>query len=65
MSELQWQKSTFSEDQANCVYVAPAPAPAPAPARTIRLRESDTPDVILATAPEGLAALLRHLKSRG
>ncbi|MEV0480224.1 DUF397 domain-containing protein [Streptomyces sp. NPDC050508] len=60
MSEPHWQKSSFSgaPDQ-NCLYVATAPD------KTIRLRESDTPDVILATAPEGLAALLRHLKSRG
>jgi len=57
MSELQWQKSTFSEDQANCLYLTATPA------KTIRLRESDTPNVILATAPAGLAALLRHLKS--
>ncbi len=58
MSEPHWQKSSFSgaPDQ-NCLYVATAPD------KTIRLRESDTPDVILATAPEGLAALLRHLKS--
>lgn len=57
MTELAWQKSTFSGGpEGECVYVAPAPD------GTIRLRESDTPDVILATAPEGLAALLRHLK---
>jgi hypothetical protein len=60
MSELHWQKSSFSgaPDQ-NCLYLAATPE------KTIRLRESDTPDVILATAPEGLAALLGHLKSRG
>ena len=58
MTELAWQKSTFSGGpEGECVYVAPAPD------GTIRLRESDTPDVILATAPEGLAALLQHLKS--
>jgi hypothetical protein len=59
MSELHWQKSSFSgaPDQ-NCLYVATAPD------KTIRLRESDTPGVTLATAPEGLAALLRHVKSR-
>ena len=57
MTELAWQKSTFSGGpEGECVYVAPAPD------GTIRLRESDTPDVILATGPEGLAALLRHLK---
>ena len=58
MPEPQWQKSTFSGGpEGECLYVATTPD------RTIRLRESDTPDVILATAPEGLAALLRHLKS--
>lgn len=61
MSELHWQKSSFSgaPDQ-NCIYLATTPAPD----KTIRLRESDTPDVILTAAPEGLAALLRHVKSR-
>ena len=57
MPEPHWQKSSFSgaPDQ-NCLYVAPAPN------GTIRLRESDTPNVTLTTAPEGLAALLQHLK---
>ncbi|MFI6404850.1 DUF397 domain-containing protein [Streptomyces sp. NPDC050548] len=60
MSEPHWQKSSFSgaPDQ-NCLYLATAPD------KTIRLRESDTPDVILAAAPEQLAALLRHVKSQG
>ncbi|MEV6593582.1 DUF397 domain-containing protein [Streptomyces acidicola] len=59
MDELTWQKSTFSGGpEGECVYVATAPD------GTIRLRESDTPDVILATAPQGLAALLRHVKDR-
>jgi len=60
MSEPQWQKSSFSgaPDQ-NCLYVAPTPD------GTIRLRESDTPDVTLTTTPKGLTALLRHLKSPG
>lgn len=59
MSEPHWQKSSFSgaPDQ-NCLYVATAPD------KTIRLRESDTPDVILAAAPEGLAALLRLIKAQ-
>ncbi|MDV7218286.1 DUF397 domain-containing protein [Streptomyces prunicolor] len=60
MSELHWQKSSYSGGpEGNCLYVAPAPD------KTIRLRESDTPDVTLAATPEGLTALLRHLKSRG
>lgn len=58
MDELTWQKSTFSGGpEGECLYVATAPD------GTIRLRESDTPDVILTTAPEGLAALLGHLKA--
>ncbi|MWA12468.1 DUF397 domain-containing protein [Streptomyces sp. BA2] len=55
MPQLDWQKSTFSEDQANCLYIATAPD------GTIRLRESDTPDTILTTAPGPLAALLKAL----
>jgi hypothetical protein len=58
MPELHWQKSSYSGGpEGNCLYVAPTPD------GTIRLRESDTPDVILATAPEQLAALLRHVKA--
>ena len=60
MTELAWQKSTFSGGpEGECLYVAPAPD------ITIRLRESDTPDVTLTTTPKGLTALLRHLKSPG
>ncbi len=56
MPELTWQKSTFSGGpQGECLYVATAPD------GTIRLRESDTPDVILSTAPAGLAALIRYV----
>jgi len=60
MTELAWQKSTFSGGpEGECVYVAPSPD------GTIRLRESNTPDVTLTTTPKGLTALLRHLKSPG
>ncbi|MFE9440344.1 DUF397 domain-containing protein [Streptomyces sp. NPDC006602] len=56
MAELTWQKSTYSGGpQGECLYVATAPD------GTIRLRESDTPDVILATAPAGLAALIQYV----
>ncbi|MER5539697.1 DUF397 domain-containing protein [Streptomyces mirabilis] len=58
MSELTWQKSSFSEDQANCVFVAVAPD------GTIRLRESDEPGTVLTTTPDQLAALLQHIKPR-
>ncbi|WP_328769994.1 DUF397 domain-containing protein [Streptomyces sp. NBC_00286] len=57
MSELDWQKSTFSGGpQGECVNVALAPD------GTLRLRESDEPSTVLATGPAPLAALLRHLK---
>ncbi|WP_329338673.1 DUF397 domain-containing protein [Streptomyces sp. NBC_01352] len=56
MPELTWQKSTFSGGpQGECLYVATAPD------GTIRLRESDTPDVILTTAPASLAALIKYV----
>jgi Domain of unknown function (DUF397) len=58
MDELTWQKSTFSGGpEGECVYLATTPG------GTIRLRESDTPHVVLTAAPEGLAALLRTLKA--
>ncbi|MGW1779295.1 DUF397 domain-containing protein [Streptomyces sp. NPDC002143] len=57
--QLTWQKSSFSGGpQGECLYVAATPTPD----KTIRLRESDTPDTILSTAPETLAALLQHAK---
>jgi hypothetical protein len=58
MPELAWQKSTFSEDQANCVHVATAPD------GTIRLRESDAPYVVMSAEPAQLALLIRQIKLR-
>ncbi|MFD3499822.1 DUF397 domain-containing protein [Streptomyces sp. NPDC058676] len=56
MTELHWQKSSYSGGpEGNCLYVATAPD------KTIRLRESDTPDVILTAAPAGLAALIQYV----
>ena len=58
MDDLTWQKSTFSGGpEGECLYLAPTPD------GTIRLRESDTPHVILTAAPDSLAALLRSLKA--
>ncbi|MEV2252063.1 DUF397 domain-containing protein [Streptomyces sp. NPDC050147] len=59
MPQLTWQKSSFSEDQANCLYIATAPD------GTLRLRESDTPDTILTTTRDPLAALLKTLSQEG
>ncbi|MEN8654986.1 DUF397 domain-containing protein [Streptomyces sp. 21So2-11] len=58
MSQLNWQKSTFSDAAGdNCVYLATAPD------GTIRLRESDEPDAILTTTPHALAALIRAART--
>lgn len=58
MPELDWQKSSFSDAAgANCVYVATAPD------GTVRLQESDTPDVTLTTTPSALAALIRAARA--
>ncbi|CAM5355233.1 hypothetical protein SALBM311S_04944 [Streptomyces alboniger] len=57
MDDLTWQKSTFSGGpEGECLYVATTPD------GTIRLRESDTPHVILTAAPAGLAALVQSLR---
>lgn len=56
MAPLVWQKSSFSGEAANCVNVAAAPD------GTLRLRESDDPDVILAATRAGLSALLASIK---
>ncbi|MFP3988734.1 DUF397 domain-containing protein [Streptomyces sp. E11-3] len=56
MTELNWQKSTFSEGQGdNCVYVAATDG-------SIHLRESDTPNVTLTTTPSALAAFIRSTR---
>ncbi|MCX4794639.1 DUF397 domain-containing protein [Streptomyces sp. NBC_01242] len=56
-SPLMWQKSSFSAEAANCVNVATAPD------GSLRLRESDEPDVILAATRVGLSALLASIKA--
>ncbi|MBT2382441.1 DUF397 domain-containing protein [Streptomyces sp. ISL-11] len=57
MPTNNWQKSSYSHEGANCLYVASAGD------GVIRLRESDAPDIILtATRPE-LDALVRSLRA--
>ncbi|KOT88990.1 hypothetical protein ADK86_30765 [Streptomyces sp. NRRL F-5755] len=58
MSRLTWQKSSYSNAAVNCVNVAAAPD------GTVRLRESDDPEVILSTTREGLAGLVAVIKGR-
>lgn len=57
MHTIHWQKSTYSGDSSNCVYVAATPA------GTVHLRESDEPETILTTAPTALKSLIRALKT--
>ncbi|MET8134002.1 DUF397 domain-containing protein [Streptomyces sp. NPDC005251] len=56
MPELNWQKSTYSQEASSCVYVATTPT------GTILLRESDAPEAILATGPRQLGALIAALQ---
>jgi hypothetical protein len=52
-----WQKSSYSQQGANCIHVA-------APARhTVKLRESDEPDVVLTATPATLGAFIRGAKA--
>ncbi|MBD0672910.1 DUF397 domain-containing protein [Streptomyces sp. CBMA156] len=57
MAALDWQKSSYSSESANCIYVAEVPEGG------IRLRESDDPGVIITTSPESLRALLSGVKA--
>lgn len=57
MSALHWQKSSFSGEANSCVYVSAADD------GTIKLRESDDPDVIVTTTPEKLRAFILGVKA--
>ncbi|MER6015416.1 DUF397 domain-containing protein [Streptomyces bluensis] len=57
MTELNWQKSTYSEEASSCVYLAATPA------GTILLRESDAPETVLRTDTRQLNALIATLRS--
>ncbi|MEV7421339.1 MULTISPECIES: DUF397 domain-containing protein [unclassified Streptomyces] len=57
MSALTWQKSSFSGEAANCINVAAADD------GTIKLVESDSPDVIVTTTPEKLKAFILGIKA--
>jgi hypothetical protein len=61
MSQLNWQKSSYSEAGGdNCVNVAATPDRP----HTLHLRESDAPEVVLTTSLRPLAAMLRSLQER-
>ncbi|MEU6970422.1 DUF397 domain-containing protein [Kitasatospora aureofaciens] len=57
MAVHDWQKSSFSGDAANCIYVSAAVD------STIWIRESDDPGTIISTSPEALRALIRAVKA--
>ncbi|MEU9473836.1 DUF397 domain-containing protein [Streptomyces avermitilis] len=57
MSELQWQKSTYSQEASACVYLATTPT------GTILLQESDEPEVVLNTGTRQLGALISALRT--
>ena len=59
MTDLNWQKSTHSEEGSSCVYLATAPTGA------ILLRESDEPESILTTGHRPLGALITALRQPG
>jgi len=52
---LTWQKSTYSQDQGECVELT-------AHGGAVLLRESDDPSVVLTTTRSNLARFLRLLK---
>ncbi|MCX4686390.1 DUF397 domain-containing protein [Kitasatospora purpeofusca] len=56
MHERNWQKSSFSGDDSNCVEVRIG-------AGLVELRESDDGDVILHTDPAAFADLLGIIKA--
>ncbi|WP_324617994.1 DUF397 domain-containing protein [Streptomyces dysideae] len=57
ISPSTWQKSTFSPDGSDCVYIAATSD------GTVLLRESDEPQTILTTDPRQLGALIAGLRS--
>jgi hypothetical protein len=57
MSDFDWHKSSFSSGNpsSDCIEIAAVPDGG------LYIRESDSPDIVLATTPARLASLLRHL----
>jgi hypothetical protein len=53
---LIWQKSTYSQEQGDCVELAVTAAGA------VLIRESDEPAIVLSTTPSALARFLQAIK---
>ncbi|MCX4762126.1 DUF397 domain-containing protein [Streptomyces sp. NBC_01275] len=56
MTNLNWQKSTYSEEASSCVYLATTRTGA------VVLRESDEPQTIITTGPKQLGDLISALR---
>ncbi|WP_030060053.1 MULTISPECIES: DUF397 domain-containing protein [Streptomyces] len=56
MTQLSWQKSSFSTDQANCVEIA-------SDGDRVHIRESDDPTTIVTTTRPKLDAWIRGAKA--
>ncbi|MFF7591881.1 DUF397 domain-containing protein [Kitasatospora purpeofusca] len=56
MEQLDWQKSTFSGEDADCVEIA-------SDDKLVHIRESDEPAVIITTTKTKLAAWIRSTKA--
>ncbi|WP_329131369.1 DUF397 domain-containing protein [Streptomyces sp. NBC_01476] len=54
-ASLIWQKSTYSQEQGECVELA-------ADGGAVLLRESDDPSVVLTTTPKSLARFIQGIK---
>jgi hypothetical protein len=57
MSEIQWQKSSYSANHDNCVEIAAAAE------GSVLMRESDDPDVIIRTSHDHLRSLVLGVKA--
>ncbi|GHA14568.1 hypothetical protein GCM10010372_12790 [Streptomyces tauricus] len=56
MTELRWQKSSFSSEASNCLELATAPD------GTLQLRESDDPATTIAVPLAGFRSLLTAVR---
>ncbi|WKU42646.1 DUF397 domain-containing protein [Streptomyces sp. VNUA116] len=56
ISDIVWQKSSFSGDRDECVELGNLPG-------EIAIRESDTPETIVKTAPAKLKTFLLGIKT--
>ncbi|MEW2581465.1 DUF397 domain-containing protein [Streptomyces syringium] len=56
MSDIQWQKSSFSTDGNECIELARS-------GEAVLMRESDAPDLIVTSTPSKLSAFLKGVKA--